>query len=528
MLAKSTLKNGTLGTLIAAGLAIGLVVGASSPIGAVPYRAKARPASGPSRTAPPRETITLSTGRGQLINLPGPISDLFVASDKIADVQVRSSRQIYVFGKDAGETTVYATNKAGGVVYSANVRVGQNIGSVQQMLNMAMPDSGIKATVMNGLVLLTGTVSAPDDVEQAQRLTQALVGKQFEIVNQIRSTTPMQVNLQVRIAEVNRDFVKSIGVNLLTRDRSGGFLFGVSRGNAGTIGTITDSNSSTGLPKGATSYAFNAATSATTIGMAGHLLGLDILSTLDLAENDGMANVLAEPNLTALSGETASFLAGGEIPIPVPQYQGVTTIEYKQYGVSLAFTPTVLSNGRISMRVRPEVSQLTTSSVTIQGYTIPGLTTRRAETTVELGSGQSFMIGGLLSQTTNNTIDKAPGLGDLPILGALFRSRSYQRQETELVIIVTPYLVKPVSASQMASPTDGYRQPTDVQGVLGAQSFDGKTGDRRPVPTMAPPPAGVLPPAPGFAPPGANADPADRRKKTAREQASANPGFSIN
>jgi len=185
----------------------------------------------------------------------------------------------------------------------------------------------------------------------------------------------------------------------------------------------------------------------------------------------------------------------------------------------------VLSSGRISMRVRPEVSQLTSSTVTIQGYTIPGLTTRRAETTVELGSGQSFMIGGLLSQTTNNTIDKAPGLGDLPILGALFRSRSYQRQETELVIIVTPYLVKPVSASRMASPTDGYRQPTDIQGVLGAQSFDGKSGDRRPVPTMGPPSTA---PYPGTMSPGAALDPMDRDKISGKGPASAAPGFSFN
>ena len=209
---------------------------------------------------------------------------------------------------------------------------------------------------------------------------------------------------------------------------------------------------------------------------------------IDLAETDGLVTTLAEPNLTALSGETASFLAGGEIPIPISEGLGTVSVSYKQYGVSLAFTPTVLADGRISMRVRPEVSELTSAgSVTLNNFTIPGIATRRAETTVELGSGQSFMIGGLLSNTHNNSIDKAPFLGDLPVLGALFRSNNFRRNETELVIIVTPYLVKPVSANQIALPTDGYKAPTDAERLLGSQSFSGKSGQERPVPKSATP-----------------------------------------
>ena len=216
-----------------------------------------------------------------------------------------------------------------------------------------------------------------------------------------------------------------------------------------------------------------------------------MLSALDLGERDGQVSTLANPNLTALSGETGTFLAGGEIPIPVSQGLGAVSVEYKQYGVSLAYTPTVLSDGRISLRVRPEVSQLSSQgSVTIGGTTIPALTTRRAETTVELGSGQSFMIAGLLSNTHNNSIDKTPGVGDVPVLGALFRSTAFQRDETELVIVITPYLVKPVNANDIVLPTDGYKAPTDLGRVLMGQLGGGTTGGDRPKPSVAAPSGG--------------------------------------
>jgi pilus assembly protein CpaC len=206
---------------------------------------------------------------------------------------------------------------------------------------------------------------------------------------------------------------------------------------------------------------------------------------------------LAEPNLTALSGETASFLAGGEFPIPVTQGNQAVTIEYKQFGVGLAFTPIVLADGRISMRVRPEVSELSDAgAVKLGGFTVPALTTRRAETTVELGSGQSFMIAGLLQNRNRNSIEKAPFLGDLPILGALFRSTSYQRDETELVIIVTPYLVRPVSR-QLALPSDGFRAPTDAQLDLEGQTFTGRSGARSPTSVPAPAAAAAVA-SPGF------------------------------
>jgi pilus assembly protein CpaC len=466
-----------LGTAMAAvALSLGTVI-APAPVMAQPVSAK------------PSDTLNLSQGTGTLVRLSAPMSDVFVANESIADVQVRSNRQLYVFGKGAGETTVYATAANGKVVYAATVRVGSNLGSVSEMLRLAMPDSAIQATPMNNLVLLTGTVAAPEDVAEAQRLVQAYVGSTTQVVSRIRSATPLQVALKVRIAEVNRSLTKQLGVNLLTNDPTSGFQFGIAQGQG--IYLPAPGSPSTGAGDVIRSAI------GTTLRGSGTLFGLDILGSLDLAEVDGLVTTLAQPTLTALSGETASFLAGGEFPVPISQSLGAVTVEYKQYGVGLAFTPYVLADGRISMRVRPEVSELSNEgSVKLGEFTIPALTTRRAETTVELGSGQSFMIAGLLRNSSTNTINKAPFLGDLPILGALFRSTSFRRAETELVIIVTPYLVRPVSG-QLALPTDGYRAPTDGQRIIGGQSYKGVSGGAASAVVPAPA-AGGAAPAPGF------------------------------
>ncbi|RIX27318.1 type II and III secretion system protein family protein [Sphingomonas edaphi] len=483
MTAKKNRSHAYLGTALAA-LALGL--------GSV---AVATPAAAQSRAARPSETLTLSQNAGTMVRLSAPMSDVFVANDTIADVQVRSSTQLYVFGKSAGETTVYATDRSGRVVYAANVRVGTNAGSVGEMLRMAMPEANVQATPMNNLVLLTGTVASPEDAEEARRLTQAYVGDGTQVVSRLRSATPLQVNLRVKIAEVNRTLLKEVGMNLLSMgDSTGGFNFGISSGGSNNPITITPGED--GAPD---TVSIAQATGSVLFG-SGKLFGVDLLGALKLAETDGMVTTLAEPNLTALSGETSSFLAGGEFPVPISQSLGAVTIEYKQYGVGLAFTPIVLADGRISLRVRPEVSELSNEgSIRLNGFEVPALVTRRAETTVELGSGQSMMIAGLLRNANTNSVDKAPFLGDLPILGALFRSTRYRRAETELVIIVTPYLVRPVS-TQLALPTDGYRSPNTGQMVIGGQSYTGVSGAR---PTaVAPAPAlngaAAATAAPGF------------------------------
>ncbi|MFV0623727.1 type II and III secretion system protein family protein [Sphingomonas sp. ac-8] len=474
--------------------------------------------------APSPPLVQMNTGRGELITLPASMTDVFVADDKIADVQVRSAHQLYVFGKAPGETTIHATSKSGATVYAATVRVGNNISTVGDMLALAMPDAQIVATPMNKMVLLTGTVRSPEDIAEAQSLAQAFVGEDTRVLSRLKTATPLQVNLQVRIAEVSRSYVKNIGVNLTSRDTTGGFMFNIGQGRAGTI---TD---------GAGGTAFTNAGRpeiGTSLGAAGRLLGLDLLGSLDLGERNGQVTTLANPNLTAVSGETGTFLAGGEIPIPISQGGvggiGSITVEYKQYGVSLAYTPTVMSDGRISLRVRPEVSQITsTGAVELNNIAIPALTTRRAETTVELGSGQSFMIAGLLSNSHDNSVDQAPFLANLPIIGSLFRSNAFQRNETELVIVITPYLVKPVDANRIALPTDGYRAPNDADRVLlGGIARSDATG-QRPVPALAPslpvlgaPVAGApLPSGPGL--PVLPENRADRRKK----KSAAAPGFS--
>jgi pilus assembly protein CpaC len=529
----TTLAKRLLLASAAIGLAAAPALSAGAPAGARASRPAARAAVAtrvgqtPAGTQRPTAEKLLSIGQGELITLPTAVTDVWVSNPGVADVYVSNPRQIHLFGKEFGEATLFATTANGTVVYATNIRVSQNITSVDRMLRLAMPDANIKVVTAGQIAVLTGTVASPEDAGEALRLVTAMLnpgvdpasttGLKIAVVSRLKTATPLQVNLQVRIAEVSRSFVKNLGVNTTTRDATSGFTFGLAQGRS--PGAISQADLSTypiariPIPGGGTiEGAYDVSTGTfinprstgandvvrgatrSTIGLAGRLLGLDILSAIDLGETIGQVSTLANPNLTSLSGETATFLAGGEIPIPVSQGLGAVSVEFKSYGVSLAYTPTVLSNGRISLRVRPEVSQLTNDgAVQINGTTIPAFTTRRAETTLELGSGQSMVIGGLLSNNHNNSIDQTPGLGNLPVLGALFRSNGFRRSETELVIVVTPYLVRPVdNPGDIVLPTDGARAPTDLGRYLLGELGSGQSGARRPVPTMvapsAPPP----------------------------------------
>ncbi|MEO0590444.1 MAG: type II and III secretion system protein family protein [Pseudomonadota bacterium] len=512
----------------------------------------------------PSQEIVLSIGRGELVSVPGQMTDVFVSNDIIADVQIKSQRQLYVFGRAGGETTIYASNRAGDIIWSANVRVGTNIDSIDQMLALAMPQAKVSvATMGTNTVLLTGTVAAPQDAAEAERLVQAFLGQEANVISRLRTATPLQVNLQVKFAEVSRSLVRTIGGNLTTFDAStGGFRGAVGTGRQlgaagqpydfanGPLGTgagiqnpvvgpffdsagnpILDAD---GNPLTITGPGIDSSTAGTTISAMGNLFGLDIIAAVDLAEQIGLITTLSSPNLTALSGETATFLAGGEFPIPISQGLGNVAIEYRNFGVSLAYTPTVLSNGLISLRVRPEVSELSSQgAITIDGFQVPALTTRRTETTVQLGSGQSFMIAGLMSNNSQNAIDKAPGLGDLPILGNLFRSRQFNRGETELVIIVTPYLVKPTNQRDMKLPTDGFYTANEFQQLLGFQEQDGVSGEERPGPTAAEPEApspDVSSLDPAATVPGSSSQTRRANKKPGKKTSTAEaatPGFSL-
>ncbi|WP_374409102.1 type II and III secretion system protein family protein [Pelagerythrobacter sp.] len=509
------MKRRLIATALLAGIAL-------APVSGVPANvASAQTVSSPA------QSIVLSIGRGELITVPGSMADVFVANETVADVQVKSQRQLYVFGKAGGETTVYASNSAGDVIWSANVRVGSNIDSIPQMLALAMPEAAISTATMGAnTVLLTGTVAAPEDAAEAERLVQAFVGEEMNVISRLKMATPLQVNLQVRFAEVSRSLVRAIGANLASFDGTSGFKFGVTTGRSPFPQYAPGGGAFTGVTEATEgSTVVTGIEGGTTISGLGRFLGLDLAGALDLAERDGLLTTLSQPNLTALSGETADFLAGGEFPIPISQGLGTTAIEYRKFGVSLSYTPTVLANGRISMRVRPEVSELSSQgAVTLDGFQIPALTIRRAETTVELGSGQSFMIAGLMSNNAQSTIDKAPGVGDVPILGNLFRSRQFRKGETELVIVVTPYLVNPVNANDIRLPTDGFHAANEAQSLIGYQNNDGISGEQRPGPTAVDRDA----PAPDVSHgnggqailPGASA-PAERRAETAA------PGFSL-
>ncbi len=503
-----------------AGIALAATALAPIPAIGTATTAVAQPLPTPSRD------VVLSIGRGQRVTVGGRMTDICIADESIADVQVKSTNQVYIFGKSGGETTVYASDAAGAIIWSANVRVGTNIDSIDQMLGLAMPEAKISTATMNNTVLLTGTVAAPEDAAEAERLVQAFVGDETQVISRLKLATPLQVNLQVRFAEVSRTLVRALGVNLNTYDSTSGFKFGIGQGRADAVSQWSVGG---GVFTGGTEAAEGSSLvtttgSGSTIAAFGKFLGLDLAGALDLGETEGLVSTLSQPNLTALSGETAEFLAGGEFPIPMAGGLGTTSVEYKKYGVSLAYTPTVLANGRISIRVRPEVSELSSAgSVTVNGFEIPALSTRRAETTVELGSGQSFMIAGLLSNYSNSSIDKTPGVGDLPILGNLFRSNSFRKGETELVIVVTPYLVKPVDAKDIALPTDGFRSPTMMGQFFGNQLSDGVSGGSRPMPTAAETvPAG---PTVGMLEPGAPSAPAAPVRSA--DASEAKPGFSF-
>ncbi len=535
---KAFMKSGAAAIIFAAALA--------NPAAAAPVKDE----SAASKTG---RVIVLSVGRGEQVNLGSSVSDVVVSNPQIADVDVRSPRQIYILAKGPGETTVYATDAAGRTVYSATVRVGNNLDSVDQMLLLAMPEADIKVSTMNGVVLLTGTVAQPEDVQEAEDLVQAFVGDQTKVVSRLKTAVPMQVNLQVRIAEVSRSLAKEIASNFATRDNDGnGLVFGIGRGrNVGTIGDINtsafprlDASALYGLPAGSlflpfnpatgqfitggTQFTFNNPAGSNVLNLAGKLFGIDVAAAFDIAERAGLSTTLAQPNLTTISGESAEFLAGGQFPIPVADNFGSTTVQFRDFGVSLRYTPTVQADGRIQLRVRPEVSDISSQgAVRIAGTEIPAITTRMAETTVELGSGQSFMIAGLLSNSASTSIDKYPGLGDVPVLGALFKSNGWKRNETELVIVVTPYLVKPVSESEIKLPTDGYNTPTDLERILLNKTGSNTTGSpERPIPTVAT--DNVKGPDFGTVSEAAPAIGPKQASKSKSGEAASAPGFSFN
>lgn len=411
--------------------------------------------------SPSSSRIGLEINKGTLVRLSQPAATVFVADPEIADIQMKSAGLVYIFGRKAGETALYAVDERERVVLGTTLVVSHNVSRLRQTLRAVAPDADIDIISVDNSLILTGTVSSPVEAENIRAVAARFVPDPRALINQLRVVAPNQINLRVRVAEVSKETLKQFGINWESLARLGGnVLFGIGTGRDFITGN-------TFMREGSTN----------TLVAGYRNSSQDINAAIDALATEGLITVLAEPNLTALSGETASFLAGGEFPVPIAQSResnspASITVEFKTFGVGLAFTPHLLDAGRINLRVRPEVSQLSSAgAVTLSGFTIPALTTRRAETTVELGSGQSFVIAGLLQNNATQDISKVPLLGDLPVLGALFKSDRFRRNESELVIIVTPYIVRPVSANKIALPTDGYVAPSDVERILGAQSY---------------------------------------------------------
>jgi pilus assembly protein CpaC len=394
--------------------------------------------------------LAITMGKGTLLRLNEDATSVFVADPSIADVQVPSPRAVFVLGKKAGVTTVYALGANSKPVLQRTVQVTQDVDNLQSMISARFPGSTIKVISAPGSLQLEGEAPSAQDADAAvQMVTPYLIEKQV-LVDRMTISRPLQVQLKVRITEVDRNVTQQMGINwqaVGTNVLGTSFLTGILSGRQ-IQNLTTPITTSSG-----TTYPYNLPSSNAFSLVAG--VGNNVKALVDVLNQENLLTVLAEPTLVALSGQTASFLAGGEFPIPTSQINGAIAVEFKQFGVKLDFTPTVLNENRISLKVRPEVSQIdTTSSVTTNGLTIPGLSVRRADTTVELGSGQSFMIGGLLQSNTTDLVSQVPGLGSIPILGKLFSSTNYQNNKTELVIIVTPYLVNPTDPKKLRSPID--------------------------------------------------------------------------
>jgi pilus assembly protein CpaC len=414
--------------------------------------------------------VPLGIGKSVVIDLPADIKDVLVADPKIANAVIRSSRRAYIVGVTVGQTNIFFFDASGRQIAGFDIAVKRDLNGVRAAIKRTLPNADIMIEGVGDGVMLSGTASSQAESQQAYDIASRLVGGENKVVNGITLRGRDQVMLKVMVAEVQRDVVKQLGIDL-----SGSFNYGSAVVNFNTDNPFSASGQA--LSSSSLTGAFP-----------------NVTATLRAMERAGVIRTLAEPNLTTISGETANFLAGGEFPF----VKGVDPdtgpqIAFKKFGVSLIFTPVVLSEGRISLKVLTEVSELSTEGALSQGgFTIPSLKTRRVETTVEIPSGGSLALAGMIQEQTKQSINGLPGLLQLPILGTLFKSRDYVNHQTELMILVTPYIVRAVARKQLSRPDDGFADPNDPQAVLlgrlnriygarakvpeGATSYHGKYG----------------------------------------------------
>lgn len=451
------------------------------------------------------QSLSVAQGKSAIIDLPVDVRDVLVTNPTVAETVLRSPRRIFIFGRNPGTTDAVFFDAAGRRVLSVIIRVDQDTSAIAQTINRLVPNAHVRVDGINGSVVLSGQVANLSDADNALRIAKAAMTSDRDpegkrVINMLSIAGKDQVMLKVRVVEMQRNVIKQLGFNLgavlnqlgepqyllgtaATFAVNGSLLGGVAAGYKldTTKQPILQFPCDPRFPEGrlcdsvvrnsAAASNYNTATIKNTAGSPGLN---QAESTLKAFERVGLIRTLAEPNLTAVSGESAKFLAGGEFPIPIAQDEkGRVTIEYKPFGVGLGFTPIVLSSGRISLKISTEVSELSAtgaftlgSSASGTALTIPALDVRRAETTVELPSGGAMMIAGLLKEETKQNLDGVPGMGSLPVLGSLFRSRDYLSGETELVVIVTPYIVQAVDPSKFQTPADGLRIANDASTIL--------------------------------------------------------------
>lgn len=436
----------SLALLAAAALAV-------APISAAPVQAQSS-----IRVAVGGETqsLNLPRGRSAAVDLPVDARDVIVSNPAVAEAMLHSPRRITVVGVAPGETDAVFLDASGRAILNLSIRVDAGVGALTDTIARLIPGADIRAEAVNESIILTGTAATPSEADRAAQIARQFVSDPERVLNMIAVSSPDQVTLRARVVEVQRTSIRQLGIDL----------------NA----VIADASDNLSLNQGAT-FPVNAGHQGGGVLRYGHT-GPDgqVEGALRAFERVGLLRTLAEPNLTAVSGENANFLAGGEFPAPVGRdQQGNVLVEFKPYGVNLSFRPVVLSGGRISLQISTEVSELSNAGALTLGagsdnaITLPGLTVRRAQTTIEMPSGSAMMIAGLLQESTRQNLDALPGVTNIPVLGALFRSRDYLMGETELVIIIEPFIVSPTSRDRVQTPADGLQIAGDAQAIFFGQ-----------------------------------------------------------
>jgi len=475
----------------------------AAPAKPAPDDANARVMAVSTRDASGHQRLTLGLNKAAVVQLDQDARDVLVSDPSLVDAVVRSPRRIFLLANKVGQTNAFFFDSAGKQILTLDIRVEKDVVDLTSLMKASLPNSAIQAQAMNDNVVLTGSVASAMEASRAADLAGRFTGDPKKVVNMISVAGGQQVMLKVRIAEMDRNIAKQFGINLAGAKMIGGTPVAVSTANQFNLVGKALSD----LSGGAVGQVCNAASTATNplgaLTTSGGICNIqnNVQGNLQALERVGLVHMLAEPNLTAVSGETAKFLAGGEFPVPASRDRdGNVTVEFKQFGVGLSFTPVVVGPGRISLQLSSEVSELSnTGSFTMSstsgqaGLTIPALTVRRTATTIELPSGGSFSVAGLMQHNTKQVIDGFPGVKDLPVLGALFRSRDFADDQTELVVLVSAYLVEPTSEAALAAPTDGFVPPTDPETLLlGRLNAVYRRKDEKPVAPQASAPVGFV------------------------------------